>query len=206
MKTTTNILLATSAALLLTACGGGDDIIDAISGNRTYNLQKYIDTSSFSAQMTDINNVQATYKNSYDGTDGATHTHNSSIQIENLPAISYEIKTYLGHTQSIKTLTNNCFLQEGVTPSPIPTNATIGYVSDPVTLECHSGITMTVLHELRQGTGGDAVLVSRTSTNVIEGVSTATERMFTIDSSLNTLSYSMNTGLLSLHSTSVTQY
>ena len=114
--------------------------------------------------------------------------------------------TYLGNIYTIEDPYRSCEIVDGHTPTPVPTDATIGYVSDIVPLSCTDGVTMVVYFELQDGGDNTALLVS-TSKTYINGETLVVESISKIDTNLNLLAYEMQIGNdIHFEATSITQY
>lgn len=211
-------LLLSISVLFVIGCGGGGTADDGgISANPTpigYDLRTFIDKSFFRAEGTvDDTNIIVTYFSEYTGSEDYLGTpldmHLNELSFNDSGSVTFEtsyIGTYLGNIYTIEDAYRSCEIVDGHTPTPVPTDATIGYVSDIVPLSCTDGVTMAVYFELQDGGDNTALLVS-TSKTYINGETLVVESISKIDTSLNLLAYEMQIGSdIHFEATSITQY
>lgn len=207
-----------STTFLFNACGGGGSSEDGtITANPTalgYDLRTYIDKSSFRVEGTiDVDNTQAIYTSEYIGSEDYLGTlldvHENILFISNSSGSTTETSytgTYLGNIYTIEGPSRSCEIVDGHTPTPVPTDATIGYVSDIVPLTCTDGVTVVVYFEL-QDAGEDNALLVATSKTYINGEVLVVESISTLDKNMNLLAYEMKIGSdIHFKATSITQY
>lgn len=218
MKKIITILLAGTAAIFMSACGGGGSSEDGtntagptVSG---YDLRTYIDKSSFKVEGTiDVENTQVIYHSEYIGSEDYLGTpldvHLNLLSISNSSGAVSETSstgTYLGNIYTIEGPSRSCEIVDGHTPTPVPTDATIGYVSDIVPLTCTDDVNVVVYFEL-QDAGEDNALLVATSKTYINGEVLVVESISTVDKDMNLLAYEMQIGSdIHFKATSITQY
>lgn len=199
--------LMVSSIALFTACGGGG----GSSNTNTYDLQTYIDTASLAINLEGtINGVEtvgtsySTYLGIVDTPIGSLNVHETIIIINGVAETSYG-GSYLGNIYAIEGSARNCYLRTGVTPTPVPQNATIGYVSDVVPLTCSDGATAEVSLSLESGGGDNALVVATTKLYTAGGV-LVSQSLSLVNPSMRLLEYDINIGGVALlHSTSIQQ-
>ncbi|MGB5506717.1 MAG: hypothetical protein WBM70_08530 [Sulfurovum sp.] len=205
--------------LFVIGCGGGGSSSDdgGVSANPTpigYDLRTFIDKSFFRAEGTvDDVDILVTYFSEYIGSEDYLGTpldmHLNELSLTYPGGVTFETSytgTYLGNIYTIEGPSRNCEIVDGHTPTPVPTDATIGYVSDIVPLSCTDGVTMVVYFELQDGGDNTALLVS-TSKTYINGETLVVESISKIDTDLNLLAYEMQIGNdIHFEATSITQY
>ena len=205
-------LLVAGSALAFTACGGGSSSSGSTPPpTNTYDLRTYIDKSSFTMNLegsiNGVSSVATFYSNYIGNTDlGGTllDVHETTLIITGLTEIGYT-GTYLGNIYAVEGSARNCYISQGVTPTPIPTNATIGYVSDVVPLQCSDGATAEVSIKLESAGGNNALAVATTKLYANGGV-LVSQSLSEVNPNMRLLSYEINIGgNVSLHSTSITQ-
>lgn len=212
------LLLSVSILLALFAngCGGGSSDGDGITANPTpvgYDLRTFIDKSSFKVEgIIEGDGTQVIYFSEYIGSEDYLGTpldiHQNELFLSYSGGATSETSytgTYLGNIYTIEG-SRNCEIVEGHIPTPVPTDAAIGYVSDTVPLSCEDGVTVVVYFELQDGGDNTALLVS-TSKTYINGETLVVESIATIDTDLNLLAYEMQIGSdIHFVATSITQY
>ncbi len=204
-------LLLAGSVLAFTACGGGGGSSSSPAPVTTYDLRTYIDKSSFTMNLEGtINGASAfaTFYTNYVGIVDIEGTpldvHETTFVIAGVTEYSYT-GTYLGNIYAIEGSARNCYIAPNVTPTPVPTNATIGYVSDVVPLQCDDGATAEVSFKL-ESAGGSNALVTATTKLYSNGGVLVSQSLSEVDPNMRLLSYEMNVGgNISLHSTSITQ-
>ena len=219
-----------STLLLFTACGGGSSS-DGDVTEYTYNLQNYMNTSSYrmnlegTLQAGDNNlNVSAEMYLDYEGThtvEGGHIVHEKELtQILNVDGIEVIATSYAefynGYMvyQVINETGVSCLTPlsaEEITP--IPTDAKIGYISDSIPLECSDGTYMTYLGKLEGAGGSNATIKGIVNTYSHKGgtlINTGISETV-VDPSMNIINYyvetkDFNNGInMTLDSTSITQ-
>jgi len=207
-------LLLTGMALMFTACGGGGGTSDVPPEPLIeYDLRTFIDKSSLTLNLEGIvdgTTVQGTYYVTYEGTFDYMGTtldlHQQVAVIDGTTDTSY-MGTYLGNLYAM--LLNDgteCYIAEGVTPTPIPTNATIGYVSDVVPLECTEGSRVEISVKLLAGEGDSAIAATTAKWyNAYGSLLLTSESYTTFDPNMNILAYEIKTGNIIFQATSITQ-
>lgn len=205
------LLLGLLVLLVLFVIGcGGSGGVSASSTVLDYDLRTYIDKSSFRAEGTvNSENTLATYTSEYTGSVGYDGTlldlHKNILSVNNTDETSL-IGTYLGNIYTIEDPSRYCEIIDGHTPTPVPTNATIGYVSDIVPLSCTDGTNVVVYFELHDGGDNNALLISRSIT-YMNGDALVVESISTVDTNMNLLAYEMQIGSdIHFEATSITQY
>lgn len=209
---TLKMLVAVFGASLFVGCGGGGSSSDpSITTPIEYDLRTYIDKSSFTINLEGTVNGVSTLATSYSEYIGnidylgtPLNVHESVLVINGVTETSY-VGTYLGNIYAIEGSARNCYIAAGVIPTPIPTNATVGYVSDLVPLECTDGATAEVSFKLQTG-GGDNALVVATTKLYINGQVLVSTSFNTVDPNMNLLAYKIQIGeIIYLEATSITQ-
>ena len=216
-----NKLLSDLSALIvffMIGCGGGGSAEDGgVSANPTpigYDLRTFIDKSTFKVEGTiDGENTQVIYFSEYLGSEDhlgiPLDIHLNELSLNYSGSVTFEsssIGTYLGNIYTIDDPTRSCEIVDGHTPTPVPTDANIGYVSDIVPLSCTDDVTVVVYFELQDGGDNTALLVS-TSKTYINGETLVVESIAKIDTNLNLLAYEMQIGSdIHFEATSIIQY
>ena len=211
------LLLGLSVLLVLFVIGCGSSEDGGGSASPTvleYDLRTYIDKSSFKVEGTiDDVNTPVTYISEYIGSEDYLGTlldvHLNLLSYNDSGGVISETSntgTYLGNIYTIEGPSRYCEIVDGHTPTPVPTDATIGYVSDIVPLSCTDGVTAVVYLELKDGGDNNARLIS-TSKTYSNGETRVVESISKIDTSLNLLAYEMQIGSdIHFEATSITQY
>ena len=153
--------------------------------------------------------TQATFYSNYTGVYDLAgvplDVHESVFIINGNTSYSYS-GTYLGNIYAIEGDARDCYLADGVTPTPIPTNATIGYGSDVVPLVCTDGAHVEVSLKLQSGGGNNTHVIATTKLYTNGGVIVSTSSSI-LDPNMVLLSYEINIGNnVSLTATSISQY
>lgn len=211
------LLLGLSVLLVLFVIGCGSSEDGGGSASPTvleYDLRTYIDKSSFKVEGTiDDVNTPVTYISEYIGSEDYLGTlldvHLNLLSYNDSGGVISETSntgTYLGNIYTIEGPSRSCEIVDGHTPTPVPTDATIGYVSDIVPLTCTDDVNVVVYFEL-QDAGEDNALLVATSKTYINGEVLVVESISTVDKDMNLLAYEMQIGSdIHFKATSITQY
>ncbi len=218
MRKITTALLTGSALLLFTACGGGGGGTPDNGGGTNpppantnkYDLRNYIDKVSLRLNMEGTisgQDTQATFDSDYIGNydySGTPIDIHEVTWIFNGSSVISQTGTYLGNIYGIESAERNCYIASGITPTPIPTDATVGYVSDVVPLECDDGASAEVSMKLNADGPDNAIAVATVKLYVGSQV-TETKSFSKLDPNMNLLSYEFEGNNISLHSISIQQ-
>lgn len=188
---------------LFVGCGGGSSSSDSTTITAPspieYDLRTYIDKSSFTTNLegtvNGVNTVATNYSEYVGNMDYLgipLNVHENVLVVNGITETSY-MGTYLGNIYALEGSARECYIAEGVTPTPIPTNAMIGYVSDVVPLVCTDGATAEFSFRLQDG-GGDNALIVATSKLYINNQVLVSTSFSTVDANMNLLAYKLQIG------------
>lgn len=216
MKTKLGIAAALLSVLLFIACGGDDAL-----NTSTFDLTA-LDTKTMTINVE--GNIKAS--NTVDVTGFIAQTYLGTEEVEGVQAHKQRVNIELNQSDGATTNTETTeYTSQGIplkvskddgvtcllanTPSPLPTNAAIGYVSSPILMMCDNGDFALVIISLEaSGSVNGKVRVSEEGTE--DGQKYSETRLWIITPDMDIVSYHDNTqysdgSSVELGSTSINQ-